>query len=469
MNPEWDKQAIIDWVLTFVAVILAATLLAKPQSSTPSPHTTMSAVRELEFRAQMELYPSLQADMGVEELDLLSEVLDELASSDQTSAHQLLIAGSVALVVDKNEVALVALDQLAQRSESEIEALRAAAVQLADLSRGRPSPVDALQDVIQRAGGSSWLTLSIAAVGAQRRGDASVATATLEEAKGHALDFMNSIRAIGGLGFTLSLLGSLLIMFWPMVRRALNGAGLHGLGEAPSPFILASTHRIMVVWFLGYLALAGTLSTAAVAFGGSDQSQALNVTMQSLLGGGLGLWLIQNWGRRDQDMVVLWVPLRLALSPSTGGVAGLVAWVIGGLGIGLMLVITGTLVSAIVIGENTSTQSALELFSANRSVEVRAALAIAAVVFAPIFEEIIFRGFLYRNMRDILGKTPAMFLTGFLFALVHLDLNLLFPLTGLGFTLCLLFERSGSLLVPILVHAAWNLAQLVLLTVLVAG
>ncbi|MGB0589350.1 MAG: lysostaphin resistance A-like protein [Myxococcota bacterium] len=469
MNPEWDRQAIVDWALTFLAVIVAASLLADSGPPRSSDHASISAVRELEFRAQMEVYPTLREQMGVGELDMLTEVLDELVRSDLTSPDHLLVTGTLALIVERDGHTLEALDQLAQRPSEALQTVSKAALQLDDLAKKRAGPIDALNHVIQRAGGSDWLMLSLKALDAERRGEPSIGNQAKEDAQAYAFSFVNSIRSIGGLGFTLCLLGCLLITFWPMVRRALSGAGLHGLGEAPSPFIIGSTHRVMIVWFLGHIALAGTLSTAVLALGGTPQSQALNVTMQSLLGGGLGLWLIQHWGRRDQDMVVLWIPLRLGFSPSSGGPLGLVAWVIGGLSVGLILVITGTLLSAVTLGESNSTQGALELFSENRSFEVRAALAVSAVVFAPIFEEIIFRGFLYRNMRDILGKTPAMLLTGFLFALVHLDLNLLFPLTGLGFALCLLFERSGSLLAPILVHAAWNLSQLAILSVLVAG
>ena len=469
MNPEWDRQVIVDWALTFVAVIVAALLLADSNTARPSAHGSVSAVRELEFRAQMEKYPSLREEMGVGDTDLLSESMDDLIRSDGTAPSQLIVVGTLALVIEREQYALEALDELASRSDEELESFSAAAVQLSDLAKGRNGSIDSLQSSLNGTGASDWLRLSLLALDTRRKVEVSVADHHEEQARISAFSFVNRVRGIGAIGFTLCLLGSLLVMFWPMVRRALQGANLNGLGEAPSPFILESTHRIMIVWFLGHIALAATLSTAAMAMGGTPKSQALNVTMQSLLGGGLGLWLIQHWGRRDQDMVSLWIPLRIGLTPSTKGLLGLGAWVIGGLSVGLILVIGGTLISAILIGESGSTQSALELFSEHQNIEVRAALAISAVVFAPIFEEIIFRGFLYRNMRDILGKTPAMMLTGFLFALVHLDLNLLFPLAGLGFGLCLLYERSGSLLAPIFVHALWNLAQLAILMVLVGG
>ena len=44
-------------------------------------------------------------------------------------------------------------------------------------------------------------------------------------------------------------------------------------------------------------------------------------------------------------MVGLWIPLRLGFSPSTGGLPGLLAWVVGGLSMGLVLVVSGTVLS----------------------------------------------------------------------------------------------------------------------------
>ena len=74
MNPEWDRQAMVDWALTFLAVIVAALLLADSSSPRGSQHANISAVRELEFRAQMETYPTLREEMGVGELDMLTAV-----------------------------------------------------------------------------------------------------------------------------------------------------------------------------------------------------------------------------------------------------------------------------------------------------------------------------------------------------------------------------------------------------------
>ena len=81
------------------------------------------------------------------------------------------------------------------------------------------------------------------------------------------------------------------------------------------------------------------------------------------------------------------------------------------------------------------------------------------IVVAPLFEEIFFRGFLYRILRGRMGLWPALVINGSLFGAVHLTsggplaVALIAPL---GFLLCLVYERSGSLYPCIALHALNN-------------
>jgi membrane protease YdiL (CAAX protease family) len=81
------------------------------------------------------------------------------------------------------------------------------------------------------------------------------------------------------------------------------------------------------------------------------------------------------------------------------------------------------------------------------------------VIVAPIAEEIFFRGFLYRILRGRMGLWPALVIDGALFGAIHLTsggplaVALIAPL---GFLLCLIYERSGSLYPCIALHALNN-------------
>jgi hypothetical protein len=80
-------------------------------------------------------------------------------------------------------------------------------------------------------------------------------------------------------------------------------------------------------------------------------------------------------------------------------------------------------------------------------------------VLAPICEEFLFRGFIFTALRNWRGTLPAAVITALLFGAVHVGsapaLDLV-PLAGLGFALCLLYRRTGSLYPCIVVHSVNN-------------
>lgn len=79
---------------------------------------------------------------------------------------------------------------------------------------------------------------------------------------------------------------------------------------------------------------------------------------------------------------------------------------------------------------------------------------ISAVIFAPIVEEFIFRGYLLNRWSLKLGALPAVILSSGLFAFLHNDILGAFVF---GVVLCLLYMKTRSLVGPILVHIVNNL------------
>lgn len=74
---------------------------------------------------------------------------------------------------------------------------------------------------------------------------------------------------------------------------------------------------------------------------------------------------------------------------------------------------------------------------------------------APVVEEIFFRGFLYRALRNRMSVPWAAAAAGILFGLVHgltYPLDTLPPRMVFGFIACLLYEETGSLLPGIALH-----------------
>ena len=86
---------------------------------------------------------------------------------------------------------------------------------------------------------------------------------------------------------------------------------------------------------------------------------------------------------------------------------------------------------------------------------------IKSVLLAPVCEELFFRGYLMNALRPY-SKRTSLLLSSLAFALVHGVDAALLPRFALGCLLGMAMVRTGSVLAPMLVHAAYNFALLVL-------
>ena len=88
-------------------------------------------------------------------------------------------------------------------------------------------------------------------------------------------------------------------------------------------------------------------------------------------------------------------------------------------------------------------------------------LFIAVVIAAPIFEELVFRGFMFKGLKNSpLGIIGTLIITSVLFTLIHAgqyDLNILAILFPLAVILGLARQRSGGIYLPIYLHFVNNL------------
>lgn len=85
-------------------------------------------------------------------------------------------------------------------------------------------------------------------------------------------------------------------------------------------------------------------------------------------------------------------------------------------------------------------------------------------VFAPIIEEILFRGFLHRILRSFFSFVPAALISSTLFSLVHFSLSqglgnipILGSLMTLSIYISYLYERQGRIFPCIILHGLFNL------------
>jgi membrane protease YdiL (CAAX protease family) len=91
--------------------------------------------------------------------------------------------------------------------------------------------------------------------------------------------------------------------------------------------------------------------------------------------------------------------------------------------------------------------------------------AFAAVAVAPVVEEIAFRNVIFRTFNTKLSTGASIFLTSFLFAVVHMNIESVPAIFLLGVTFQFLFIRYKSVYPSILFHMTFNGISMFLLAV----
>jgi membrane protease YdiL (CAAX protease family) len=109
-----------------------------------------------------------------------------------------------------------------------------------------------------------------------------------------------------------------------------------------------------------------------------------------------------------------------------------------------------------VLVDPPSEQLPTGLDEADQNLLLAIATGMLLIVVAPFAEEIFFRGFLYQSFRNSLGVPLGALLSALIFGAIHLEFFKLVQLAILGVILALLFEKTGSLWPPIILHAVNN-------------
>ena len=218
-------------------------------------------------------------------------------------------------------------------------------------------------------------------------------------------------------------------------------------GVAPVPW----TPRTTVRWLLGGLLLAIIVPPLLVApFDPELKSDAALLAAQAIFDGLLlfvALGVASDWKFRP-----LGPPLRLLglrpfrISAIWITLATLVAYYIA----------AGLFASLVLKPDQEDIGG--ELGVGNPSVVIAVAAVVMIVLLAPIAEELFFRGFVFAGLRTRWSLWPAAITSGLIFGLVHAPTGIttVVPLAALGFALCWLYDRTGSLWPCVIAHMINN-------------
>ena len=87
-----------------------------------------------------------------------------------------------------------------------------------------------------------------------------------------------------------------------------------------------------------------------------------------------------------------------------------------------------------------------------------------AVVFAPVVEELLFRGIFFPVLRDLGFQRLAWWGTSLVFGFIHGNVAAFLPLCLLGAFFAWLYQRTGNLAASMAAHAVFNLIPFVLVS-----
>ncbi|ATS19086.1 hypothetical protein BRW62_10430 [Parathermosynechococcus lividus PCC 6715] len=300
----------------------------------------------------------------------------------------------------------------------------------------------------------------------QQRPEALMALATAEQVQAQAafqrLILVGSTPLIGsGLGVVLWL-----VWIYQHVRRRQQGSPLPAF--APVPWGWATVWEVMVSWFATFFALSLVVMPLlrALVTGGQLLTSAFGQTLYALAtygvmmvaGYGLLWWLLNRFGKPP------WQWLRWQ-----GGWRSAVLWGSGGYLAALPLVLLTSLLSQGLLKNQGGGNPLLEVILQSQDYRTFALLYLMVAVMAPLFEEVLFRGFFFRSLQSYLPLGSAMVLTGLLFAVAHLNLADLLPLTVLGTVLSYTYWRSQNLGAAMILHGIWNSGSFLGLLLLSGG
>jgi len=198
---------------------------------------------------------------------------------------------------------------------------------------------------------------------------------------------------------------------------------------------------LLTFFFLITLSAAGNQDVSKLGNGDLIRSAALTAGLLLALAGFLRL------RRFDLNSLAGFSRIGFFRTLITGGVLILAAY---------PMIFLADVVTQRLLRSAPQKQGIVEMFSESSTLEQRIIIIVLAVSLAPVAEEFIFRFFIYGVARRYFGRIIGVLASALLFAAVHAHLPSFAPLFVLGSCFAIAYEWTGSILVPMTMHALFN-------------
>ncbi len=238
-----------------------------------------------------------------------------------------------------------------------------------------------------------------------------------------------------------------------------------------TPWQLPKVWEVMVLWFTAYVAVSQIFLPIALHL--------------------LNIYPDNSWNSRDRSIFILlpyiasmapmliifrttlreFLPFPKHLFKFKFWTWTWLGWGLGGYIVAIPIVLIVSVINQKLLSGQGGSNPLLPLLIEDRNNTAKLVLWMTVAIAAPFFEELLFRGFLLPSLISGLGnrrgaETDSLNISlitwlgicasGLLFAIVHLNLADILPLTALGIVMGFVYVRSQNLLAPMLVHGLWN-------------
>jgi membrane protease YdiL (CAAX protease family) len=222
------------------------------------------------------------------------------------------------------------------------------------------------------------------------------------------------------------------------------------------PWDAEETWEVMLLWFTAFVALSQLVLPVVLGVlhlvpddSWQSRDQAVFVFLPYVITMSPVLIILQQ--RLKEYMPLPEKLFKLELKPLSW-----IGWGIGGYLAAIPLVFIASAISEQLLKGQGGGNPLLEILAGNNDNVAKVILWLTLAVAAPFFEEILFRGFLLTSLTKFAPFWVALPLSGLTFAIAHLNLSDIIPLTVLGMVLGFIYVRSKNLLAPMLLHCLWN-------------
>ncbi len=221
------------------------------------------------------------------------------------------------------------------------------------------------------------------------------------------------------------------------------------------PWTAESLLRLLLRLFL-LLGITGLVAVAVEQYWSAGEPEPRRFWTSAVSGIAVQLGGLVLIGRFLRENALSWEAafgLRRAGAVRHLALGVATAAVVFGLALGLMLVSQWLMRE---VHLTPQPQRAIEALQTSPDPARRWVVALTAIVLAPVFEELVFRGVLLVSLRQAGYPRLAFWGTAIFFGLTHMNLMTLLPLVMFAAVLNVLYLRTGSLIGPITAHAVFN-------------